>query len=146
MCPFTNYAYASFPNLIFFRLTNYWLVLIHDFTGLLKIKLIGSVCFHRVCPKILVFQPLTSRLTPFFLVWRHVINHPKRNFVSSPLHINDLSCHRWRGNLFVVEWPQDFHKRTFCRTFEIWLSQWLFPITTPKLTGLKTQPFKVPFE
>ena len=77
MCPFPNYAYASFPNLILFRLTNYLLVLIHDFTGLLKIKLIGSVCFHRVCPKILVFQALA---------------------------------------------------------------------TTPKLTGLKTQPFKVPFE
>ena len=122
--------------------------LIYDFTvsGLLKIKLIGSVCFHRVCSKILVFRPLSSRLTPFFLVWGHVINHSKRNFVSSPLHRKDLSCHRWMGNLFIEEWPQDFHERTFCVTFEIWLFQWLFPITTPTLTGSKAQSFKVPFE
>ena len=76
--------------------------LIYDFTvsGLLKIKLIGSVCFHRVCSKILVFRPLSSRLTPFFLVWGHVINHSKRNFVSSPLHRKDLSCHRGIWGIF----------------------------------------------
>ena len=137
MCPFSNYIYASFPNLILFRLANYWLVLIYDFTvsGLSNIKLIGSVCFHRVCPKILLFWPLTSRLTPFFLVCGHVINHSKQNFVSSPLHRNDLSCHGWRGNLFIDEWPQDFYERKFCVTFEIGLFQWLFPITAPKLTG-----------
>ena len=148
MCPFSNYTYASFPNLILFRLAYYWLVLIYDFTvsGLLKIKLIGSVCFHKVYPKILVFWPLTSRLTPFFLVWGHVINNSKRNFVSSPLHRNDLSCHGWRGNLFIEEWPQNVHERTYCVRFEIWLFQWLFPITSPKRTGSKTQPFKVPFE
>ena len=133
ICPYSNYTYASFPNLILFRLANYWLVLICDFTvsGLLKIKLIRSVCLHRICPKILVLLPLTSRLTPFFLVWGHVINHSKRNFVSSPLHRNDLSCHKRRRNLFIEEWPQDFHERTFCVTFE---------------TGSKTQPFNVPFE
>ena len=31
-----------------------------------KIKLIDSVYFHRVCPKIQAFRPLTSRLIPFF--------------------------------------------------------------------------------
>ena len=31
-------------------------------------------------------------------------------------------------------------------TLEIWLFQWQFLITTPKLTGSKTQPFKVPFK
>ena len=68
MCPFSNHPYASFPNLIVFRLVNYWLALIYDFTvsGLLKIKLICPVSFHRVCPEILVSRPLTSRLTPFF--------------------------------------------------------------------------------
>ena len=41
---------------------------IYDSTvpDLLKIKLIASVCFHSVCPKILVFWSLNSRLTPFF--------------------------------------------------------------------------------
>ena len=148
MCHFPNYTYASFPNLIYFRLANYWLVLVYDFivSGLLKIKLIGSVCFHGVCPVILVFRPVTSRLTPFFVVWRHVINHSKWNFVSSPLHRSDLSCHRGRRNLFLEEWPQHFHECTFCVTFEIWLFQWPFPITTPKLTGSKIQPFKEPFE
>ena len=107
MCPFSNYTYASFPNLILFCLADYWLVLIYDFTvsGLLKIKLIGSFCFHRVCPKILAnlapYQPFNS----FFLVWGQVINDSKRNFVSSSLHRNDLSCHRWRGNLLIEEWP-----------------------------------------
>ena len=72
----------------------------YDFTvsGLLKIKLIGSVCFHKVCPKIPVFWPLISRLSPFFLVWGHVINHPKRNFVSSPLNRND---HRNDHKIFM---------------------------------------------
>ena len=129
------------PNLILFRLANYWLVLIYDFTvsGLLKIKLMSSICFHRIRPKILVFQSLTSHLTPFSLVWGHEINDSKQNVLSSLLHRNDLSCHRWRGNLFIKEWPQDFHERTFCVTFEIWLYQWLFPITTPKRTSSKTQ-------
>ena len=148
MCPFSNYTYASFPNLILFRLAYYWLVLIYDFTvsGLLKIKLMSSICFHRIRPKILVFQSLTSHLTPFSLVWGHEINDSKQNVLSSLLHRNDLSCHRWRRNLFIKEWPQDFHDRTFCVMFEIWLYQWLFPITTPKLTCSKTQSFKVPFE
>ena len=55
MCPFSNHKYASFPNLILFHLVNYWLVLIYDLTvsGLLKIKLVCSVCFHRVRYKIL---------------------------------------------------------------------------------------------
>ena len=116
MCPFSKYTYASFPNLILSRVTNYWLVLMYDFTvsGLLKIKLSGSVCFHRACPKTLVFQSINSRLTSIFVVLGHVINHSKRNFVSSPLHRNDLSRQRWRGNLFIEEWPQDFHERTFC--------------------------------
>ena len=128
MFPFSNYTYASFPNL--FCLVNYWLVLIYDFTvsGLLKIKLIGSVSFHRVYTKVLVFRPLTSRLTLFFLVCRHVINHSKRNFVSPYLHRSDLSCHGWRGNLFIEEWPQDFHEGTFCVSFEIWLHQWSSPL------------------
>ena len=78
-----------------FRLLNYWLVLIYDLTvsGLLKIKLICSICFHRVCHKILEFRPFTSRLTPFFLVWGHVINRSKQYFLSSPLHRRDLSCY-----------------------------------------------------
>ena len=137
--PFLNHTYASFPNLILFRLANYWLVLIYHFTvsDLLKIKLIGSVCFHRICPKILVFRPFTSRLIPFFLVWGHVINHWKRNFVSSPLHKNNLSCHRWRGNLFIERWPQGFHERTFCVTFEIWLFQRLFPSQIQNLLAQK---------
>ena len=82
MYPFSNYTYVSFPDLILFRLANYLLELIYDFTvsGLLKIKLIGSVYFHRVCPKILVFRPLSSRLAPFFLVQGHVINHLKQKF------------------------------------------------------------------
>ena len=63
-----NHAYMSFLSLIPFRLVNYWLVLIYNFTvsGLLKIKLIWCVCFHRVRPKILAFWPLTSRSAPFF--------------------------------------------------------------------------------
>ena len=67
MCPFSNHTYASFPNLILFRLINYWLVLICDLTvsGLLKIKLVCSVYFHRVCHKILAFLPLASRLISF---------------------------------------------------------------------------------
>ena len=148
MCPFLNHAYASFPNLILFHLVNYWLVLIYDYTvsGLLKIKLICSVCFHRVCPKILTFQPLTSRLNPFFLVWGHVVDLSKRNFVSSPLRRKEIFCHRWRGNLIIQERRQDFQERTFCVVFETWLFQWLFSITTPKLTGSKTQLFKVLFE
>ena len=79
MGPFSNHTYASFPNPILFRLVNYWLVLIYDFTvsERLKMKLIWSVCFHRVCSKILAFRRLTNRLTPLFLVWRHVINHSK---------------------------------------------------------------------
>ena len=89
MCLFSNYAFASFPNLI---LSRKLLVLIYDFTvsGLFKIKLVSSVCINRVCSKILVFQLLTSRLTSFFLVWGHVINHSKRNFVFSPLHRKNL--------------------------------------------------------
>ena len=147
-CPFTNSTFTSFPKFILFHLANYWLVLIYDFTvsSLLKIKLISSICFHRIHPKILVFQSLASHLTPFSLVWGHEINHSKQNVLSSLLHRNDLSCHRWRRNLFIKEWPQDFHERTFCVMFEIWLYQWLFPITTPKLTRSKTQSFKVPFE
>ena len=105
----------------------------YDFSGLLKISLICSVCFHRVCPKILAFRLLTSRLTPFFLVLGSINNHSKRNFVSSLLHRKDLSCHRWRRNLFIEEWPQDFHQRTFCVVLKIRLFQWVFPITTPKL-------------
>ena len=64
---------------------------------------------RRLDPWILVFRLLTSRLTLFFLVWENVINHSKRNFVSSPLHRSDLSGHRWRGKLFIGEWPQDLH-------------------------------------
>ena len=148
MCPFSNYTYVSFPNLILWRVPNYWLGLIYDFTvsSLLKIKLSGSVCFHRACPKILVFQSVSSRITSFFLVLGYVINHSKRNSVFSPLHRNDLSCQRWRGNLFIEKWPQDFHECTFCVTFEIWLFQWQFPIKTTKLTGSKTHPIKVPFQ
>ena len=80
ICAFSNYTCSSFPNLILFRLANYWLVLISDFTvsGLLKIKLISSICFHRIHPKILVFQSLTNHLTPFSLVWGHEINHSKQ--------------------------------------------------------------------
>ena len=48
--------------------------------------------------------------------------------------------------LFIEDWPQDFYERASFAVFEIWLFQWLFPITTLKLTGSKTQPFKVPFE
>ena len=59
-----------------------------------KIKLVCSVYFHRVHHKILAFLPLISCLISFLLVWRHVINHSKRNFVSSPLHRKDLSCQR----------------------------------------------------
>ena len=105
MCPFSNHAYASFPNLILFRLVNYWLVLICGLTvsGLLKIKLICSACFHKVCHKIMAFRPFTSRLTPFFLVWGHVINLSKRCFVPSPLHRKDLSCYRWRGLSLVTQ-------------------------------------------
>ena len=105
MCTFSNHANVSFPNLILFRLVNYWLVLIYDLTasGLLKIKLICSVCIHRVCQKILAFRPLTSRLIPFFLILGHVINHSKRCFVSSPLQRKDLSCHRWRGLALVTQ-------------------------------------------
>ena len=102
MCLFSNHAYASFPNLILFRLVNYWLVLIYDLavSGLL----VCSVCFHMVRHKTLAFLPLISRLIPFFiLVWGHVINHSKRNFVSSPLHRKDLSCHRWRGLSLVTQ-------------------------------------------
>ena len=97
----------------------------HDFSvsGLLKIKFICSVCFHWFWPKILAFRPLTSYLSPFFVVWGHVINHSKRNFASSPLHRKDISCHRWKENLFILEWPQDFPERTFCVVFEIWLFQ-----------------------
>ena len=59
----------------------------HDFSvsGLLKIKFICSVCFRWFWPKILAFRPLTSHLSPFFVVWGHVINHSKRNFASSPI-------------------------------------------------------------
>ena len=76
------------PNLILFRLANYWLVLTYDFTvsGLLKIKLMSSICFHRIRPKILVFQSLTSHLTPFSLVWGHEIYHSKQNVFSCLLH------------------------------------------------------------
>ena len=103
--PFSNHAYASFPNFILFRLVNYWVVLTYDLTvsDLLKIKLICSVWFHTVCHKVLAFRPLTNRLTPFFLVWGHVINHSKRYFVSSPLYRKDLSCHRWRGLSLVTQ-------------------------------------------
>ena len=81
----------------------------YDFTvsGLVKIKLSCYVYFHRACPKTLVFQSINSHLTSIFVISGHVINHSKRNFVSSPLHRNDLSCQRWRGNLFIDEWPQD---------------------------------------
>ena len=146
MCPFSNYTYASSPKLVIFCLGNYWLVLICDFivSGLLIRKLIDSVCFHRVCPKILVFRPLTSRLTPF-LVWGHVINQSKQNFVFSPLQRNDFSCHRWSGNLFMKEWPPDFHERTFCVTFEIWLFHGYSPSKLQNLLAQK-QPFRVPFE
>ena len=104
-CPFSNCTYSSFPNFILFRLANYWLVLIYDFTvsGLLKIKLMSSICFHRIRPKILVFQSLTSHLTPFSLVWVHEIYHSKQNVFSCLLHRNDLSCHRWRENRFIKE-------------------------------------------
>ena len=92
------------------------------------------------------FGPSPVVQPPFFLVWGHVINNSKWNFVSSPLHRKDISCHRWRGNHIIEKWPQDFHKHTFCMVFEIWLFQRLFPITTLKHTDSKTQPFKVPFE
>ena len=137
-CPFSNCTYSSFPNFILFRLANYWLVLIYDFavSGLLKIKLISSICFHRIRPKILVFQSLTSHLTPFSLVWGHEINHSKQNVLSSLLHRNDLSCHRWRRNLFIKEWPQDFHERTFCDAWNLAL-----PVAIPHHNS-KTYPLK----
>ena len=117
----------------FFRLANYWLVLICNFTvsGLLKIKLIRSVCFHRICPKILVFRPLTSRLTPFFLVWGHVINHSKRNLC--PLHCTETIFPVIRGGgIFSSRNDQ----KIFMNVHFVWRLK----------SGSKTQPFNEPFE
>ena len=116
MCPFSNHAYVSFPNLILFRLVNYWLVLIYDLavSGLL----VCSVCFHMVHYKTLAFLPLISRLIPFFiLVWGHVINHSKRNFVSSPLQRKDLSCQRWRGLSLLTQIKADELRAIFSHCY-----------------------------
>ena len=80
---------------------------------MLKIKLVCSVCFHEVYDKTLAFRSLTSR----FLVWRHVINHSKRNFVSSPLPRNNLSPHRSRGLSLVTQIKAEEPRAIFSHCF-----------------------------
>ena len=156
MYPFSNHAYMSFPSLILFRLVNYWLLLIYDslrsqvsgliydVSGLLKIKLTWSACFYRVCPKILAFRPLTSRLTSGLGACNQWL---KTKFCVLSIVQKRSVLSQVKGKSFS---SSNNHK-IFTNAHFVWclksgFSNSFSPVTTPKHTGSKTQPFKVPFE